>query len=380
MNSNHTETRNKYQLRPDVLEQLQEEGFNTELIKPERRPTFDEIAEQLKTKSQLSLVHSANIGTYTLGMITCDDFYELLQTLKLHILTSNVIDDRVITIIRFRTVGSAFSKEVGIRDVSLIGINNGQQHQHGTPIHRQIEQMWNELDDIIKFGNYTIGRLNKTINAVEMISSDIITQGCELTDHRTRLDLISEEVDSNAQDIIKHERLYTSQYNALQTKVSLLETSTTTTTTTTHAHSREIQNIITRITENETLMEVMTANIDTSTQTNDLLLFQYRQLDSIYLQLEERVSKMEATQKTDIQTMYAYITKLNKSLANMYEREEKYKYNMRNFENKINMLETDIKYLAQYSAGFIQIVVTISIIGLLLCYFYAMYVYAIYYL
>ena len=387
----------KYQVSSNVLEQLQEEGFNTELIKPERRPTFDDLLDQLMSIGETKPIqHSTTQYSFKLTLL---NWINWLTEFKSYMLHTNVLDPRILelqditsynhleNVRKNATLGNVHS-EMYIKTIAmyLLGKKCNLFVDYNYQKYSQIIELLYDVSDdttgekqnearnicleictMLSMDYINFSRLNKTINAVEMISSDIITQGCELTDYRSRLDLISEEVDSNAQDFIKHEQLYKSQYNALQTKVSLVETSTTDATTTIYAHSREIQKIITRLTENETIMEVMTSNIDTNTQTDDLLLFQYRQLNSIYLQLEERVSKMETIQKTDIQTMETYITKLNQRLAIMDKHEEQtteeVNSKMKHFENKIKQLEDNVQDLNRYNQWVLLIATNLIIIS-----------------
>jgi hypothetical protein len=203
-----------------------------------------------------------------------------------------------------------------------------------------------------------------------------LAQGRELTDHRSTLDLISETVDNNAQDFIKHEQLYKLQFKELEGRVLNMETSSIPTTNTT---TTEIQNITNIINEHKIIIEVLSENIDNHSQTEDLLIFQHRQLNTIYLQLEERVSKIETTQKTDIQTMQTYLININQRFAIMDEREEKHKellnLNVNTFKNKINILETNINELNKYTEWTIRIVINIIIIMILLTYLYVMYFY-----
>jgi hypothetical protein len=213
-------------------------------------------------------------------------------------------------------------------------------------------------------GTNTLGLLNKTIQYVETLNCDILAQGRELTDHRSTIDLISETVDNNAQDFIKHEQLYKLQFNELEGRVLNMETSSTTTTNTT---TIEIQNIKKIINEHKTIIEVLSANIDNHSQTEDLMIFQHRQLNSIYLHLEERVSKMETIQKTDIQTMETYITKFNQRLAIMDKREEQtteeVNSKMKHFEKQIKQLEDNVQDLNRYNQWVLLIATNLIIIS-----------------
>lgn len=348
---------NKYQVSSDVLRKLEDEGFNTEFLNPERQPTFDELVEELKTKGSLIGTHTG-LGPRFELRLPSEDYYDWLQKLKEYALTSKMIDINLMNIVSDPWNNGYCG--CGIHGICVIGINiNYDQH-----IDTQVKKIMNEIIDITKFGTYTLGRLNKTINDVETLNCDILAQGRELTDHRSTLDLISETVDNNAQDFIKHEQLYKLQFNELEGRVLNMETSSTTTTNTT---TIEIQNIKHIINEHKTIIEVLSANIDNHSQTEDLLIFQHRQLNSIYLHLEERVSKMETIQKTDIQTMETYITKLNQRLAIMDKREEQtteeVNSKMKHFEKQIKQLEDNVQDLNRYNQWVLLIATNLIIIS-----------------
>jgi len=345
-----TSSKNTYQIGSDVLRNLEDEGFNTEFIQPERQPTFDELVEELKTKGKIILISRSN-STYYALKITPEDFYDWLTTLKKYALTSNVIDRRFgIMIDRSSYVNGLGAILCGL-NVEVIGM---ELHSVTPPtkLHLQLTELWNEIQYITKFEVDTLGRLNKTINKVDTLSDNILSQGCELTDHRTRLDQISETIDNNSQDFIKHEKRYETNYIELHNRVSSLETITST-----HVRyaTREIPNINKILTEHKTIMDVLSSNIDNNTHTEELLIFQYRQLNSIYLQMEDRVTKLETIQQTDIKTMEIYINKLNKRLEQMETREEQ---KTEEINSKMKQMEDKIQDLNIYNQWVLLIIVS----------------------
>jgi uncharacterized coiled-coil protein SlyX len=191
-----------------------------------------------------------------------------------------------------------------------------------------------------------LGRLTKTINNVDTLSCDILSQGRELTDHRARLDQISEAIDNTTQDFIKHEKLHKSRDSEVHKRISSLETTT--------ASRHEIKQVNKMITEHKTIMEVMSSNIDNNTQMEELLSVEYRKLNSIYLQMDDRVTQLETTQQSDIQTMKTYIINLTQRIENMTEREEN---KTEEINSKMKQMEDKIQDLTQYNEWVLLIIV-----------------------
>jgi len=347
-----TSSKNKYQIGSEVLRKLEDEGFNTELIQPERQPTFDELVEELGSIGETK--PCPNAPTYYIFVLKMIDLMGWINKVKTYVLHIDVLDSKIIEfhycpnikLITTLTGANSFeyikclATDMLGRKYKLYDYTNNRSfisyitYYDGTAKnHEEIYKVSLDICTRLCMDHLNFSRLNKTINKVETLSCDILTQGRELSDHRSTLDLISETVDNNSQDFIKHEQRYKSHYGALQNRLAILETSARTTAIT---NANEIEKINTRFAEQNTIIEVMSSNIDNNTQTDDLLLFQYRQLNQIYLQLEDRVSKMEETQNTDIQTMETYIIKLNKRLDKMDKREEDAKVEL---NSKIKHLE-----------------------------------------
>jgi hypothetical protein len=380
---------NKYQVSSDVLRKLEDEGFNTEFLKPERQPTFDELIDQLMSIGETTPIqHSTTHYSFELNIL---NWINWLIEFKSYLLHTNVLDPKIIEFhylghtVRITTpspdsAGGCFhylqclaTNMLG-RKCKLYDYTNNRSfiaHIAYYPHYEATGEKQNEANNIcleictiLSMDHLNFSRLNKTINAVETLNCDILAQGRELTDHCSTLDLISETVDNNAQDFIKHEQLYKLQFNELEGRVLNMETSSTTTTNTT---TIEIQNIKKIINEHKTIIEVLSANIDNHSQTEDLMIFQHRQLNSIYLHLEERVSKMETIQKTDIQTMETYITKFNQRLAIMDKREEQtteeVNSKMKHFEKQIKQLEDNVQDLNRYNQWVLLIATNLIIIS-----------------
>ena len=398
-----TSSRDKYQISPKVLGQLEEEGFNTELIQPERQPTFDELVEELKTKGEIIGTHSGFGPIHTLK-ITSEDYYDWLTTLKKYALTSNVVDSRLVLMIN-DPWNTGFSHLCINGGINVIGININQVNPP-TKLHIKIGEILAEIKYITKFEVATLGRLNNTINNVETISCDILAQGRELTDHRARLDQISEALDNTTQDFIKHEKLHKSQDSEIFKCVLALEKTTSnqfkytsdeitnldarllrhriqldqlseaidnstqyfiqheklhtelhkrvSSLETTVASRHEIKQVNKMLAEHKTIMEVMSSNIDNNTQMEELLSFEYRKLNSIYLQMEDRITKLETTQQLEIQTMNTYIINLTQRIENMTEREEN---KTEEINSKMKQLEDKIQDLTQYNEWVLLIIV-----------------------
>jgi hypothetical protein len=373
---------NKYQVSSDVLRKLEDEGFNTEFLKPERPPTFDELVEELDSNGELKPFGpcSPNHYIFELKIIDLMDWINKVRTYILH---TDVLDSKIIEFhylghtVRITTPspdsgGACFhylqclATNMLSRKCKLYDYTNNRSfianivyYDITAEYTTEIYKVSLEIVTMLTMDHLNFSRLNKTINAVETLNCDILAQGRELTDHRSTIDLISETVDNNAQDFIKHEQLYKLQFNELEGRVLNMETSSTTTI--------EIQNIKNIINEHKTIIEVLSANIDNHSQTEDLLIFQHRQLNSIYLHLEERVLKMETIQKTDIKTMETYITKLNQRLAIMDKREEQtteeVNSKMKHFEKQIKQLEDNVQDLNRYNQWVLLIATNLIIIS-----------------
>lgn len=415
-----TSSMNKYQISPKVLGQLEEEGFNTELIQPERQPTFDELVANLISKGDRTQVvpYASTIPYYkfTLKMIDLMDWIIKVRTYILHtdILNANILELEVSTPANTPSVavsrggGCAFnylklaatqaiSKVYNIYTLSnVLQPNIYIDEVDGTiEQYNEIYKVSLEIVTMLTMDHINLSRLTKTINNVETLSCDTLSQGRELTDHRARLDQISEALDNTTQDFIKHEKLHKSQdseifkcvlalekttsnqfkytsdeitnldarllrhrikidqiseevdnttqyfinheqrHTELHKRISSLETTT--------ASRHKIKQVNKMLAEQNTLMEVMSSNINNNTQMEELLSFEYRKLNSIYLQMEDRVTQLETTQQTNIKTMEIYITTLVKRLEQQMDHREEQKTDEIN--SKMNTMEVAIHKL-----------------------------------
>ena len=424
-----TSSRDKYQISPKLMGQLEEEGFNTELIQPERPPTFDELVEELASIGELKPYGptSPNHYIFVLKMI---DLMNWIKKFRTYILHTNVLDSKIIEFhylghtVRITTPspdsGCACFHYIQSLATNMLGrkfklydytSNRSSIHQiqyDDVTVENcaEIYPVCLDIGTVLCMDHINLSRLTKTINNVETISCAILSQGRELTDHRARLDQISEALDNTTQDFIKHENLHTSQdseifkcvlalekttsnqfkytsdeitnldarllrhrikidqiseevdnttqyfinheqrHTELHKRISSLETTT--------ASRHKIKQVNKMLAEQNTLMEVMSSNINNNTQMEELLSFEYRKLNSIYLQMEDRVTQLETTQQTNIKTMEIYITTLVKRLEQQMDHREEQKTDeinskMKTMDVAIHKLEDKIQDLNIYN-------------------------------
>ena len=396
-----TSSRDKYQISPKLMGQLEEEGFNTELIQPERPPTFDELVEELASIGELKPYGptSPNHYIFVLKMI---DLMNWIKKFRTYILHTNVLDSKIIEFhylghtVRITTPspdsGCACFHYIQSLATNMLGrkfklydytSNRSSIHQiqyDDVTVENcaEIYPVCLDIGTVLCMDHINLSRLTKTINNVETISCDILSQGRELTDHRARLDQISEaldnttsnqfkytsdeitnldarllrhrikidqiseEVDNTTQYFINHEQRHTE----LHKRISSLETTT--------ASRHKIKQVNKMLAEQNTLMEVMSSNINNNTQMEELLSFEYRKLNSIYLQMEDRVTQLETTQQTNIKTMEIYITTLVKRLEQQMDHREEQKTDeinskMKTMDVAIHKLEDKIQDLNIYN-------------------------------
>jgi hypothetical protein len=307
----------------ETLNQLRYEG--TEFIQPERAPTFDELVEQLKTRCTTQSYHTG-YGPQVIFTITDNNYYQWLIKLKEYALTSKHIDNRLFDIVS-DPHNNGYN---GCGMSQLMWVCEKTRQQSSGEFRDKISTLLTtDFVNITSFKSYTLGRLNKTINDTALNTSDIITQGRELTDHRAQLDLITEAVDSTTQDCIKNEQRNQFQFSELRGRIQILETTTPV----------EFKNIKTQLTKQQQILDdVVSVHLDNYEQNENMVSSKLHKLQNSYSQLEDHVSKMTTTQQTEIKIMETGITNIRERLARMDEREEKLNSDIKEMKNSIIVL------------------------------------------
>ena len=410
--------------------QLEEEVFNTELIQPERQPTFDELVTHLISKGEKRMRTTPGGQAYEHFEVKMVDFISWVNIFKTYIINTDCIDYKLQKFItsnkhaaqwygrwrnsfEYENLGSEIIKDLVTELIIKPNFNceicytdrelNGDG---GVKLYNELYKVSNDIITILSMDHINLSRLTKTINNVETLSCDILSQGRELTDHRARLDQISEAIDNTTQDFIKHEKLHKSKDSEILKRVSSLETTTSnqykytsgeitnldarllrhrikldqisedidnttqyfiqheklhtelhkriSSLETTAASTLEIKQVNKMLAEQNTILEVLSYNLDNNTQMEELLSFEYRKLNSIYLQMEDRVTQLETTQQLDIHTMKTYIINLTQRIENMTEREEN---NTEEINSKMKQMEDRIQDLTQYNEWVLLIIV-----------------------
>lgn len=305
-------------------------------------PTFDELVEQLLTTGEF--IMSKNSTSYTFK-ITMMDWINWVTQFKTYILYTTEVFDHTLREDSDKVIHQGYSDISIIVKNILSRVNNVKYGQIQTILGydtlEHIDEVCNiadEISTILSMDPINQHRLNKTIQDVEFITNNIMLQGSELTDHRSHLELITEEVDHTAQTIIIQEQLNKVQYDELSGRILFIDTSI----------NVELNTIKIRVNEQQLILDLFSTHIkeyvnktEEEDEDNDELRMQINQLHSEYLQLDEHVSKIAIIHQQDIKTMETYITNIRQRLAWIEEYGETPKKTI-NF--KYDIIETKNQY------------------------------------
>lgn len=317
----NTPLRSKYQLSSATLTQLQDEGFPIDLIQPDCMPTFDELVKQLLTTAESRVDFLGPLGRILSIFITDKEYYDWLSRVKKYALTYTTIDNRL-----FSIVEDPFNRGyVGCGITQVIWSCEKTKQQNAGVFSDKIHAIFADLIEITSFKASTLGRLNESINEVELIKCDIMSQGRDISKQQSNL---TEDVGHIMRSITNQDQRLTAKYDELKTQ----------------------------LTNHIWVLDVVSANMDEHLKSEEVLRLKLNQLQFTYLQLENRVLKMETIQQIDIANLETYITNIHKRFDRMdtiaEQQKEQFNSNMISFETKIKHLETNLADLNQTNRGF----------------------------
>jgi chromosome segregation ATPase len=239
------------------------------------------------------------------------------------------IDDRIYQFAEFSPSSkfNAFRNAITV----LLGLGGLDITDFDANIHTEIvKSHFIELAHILQIKSVNLCRLNKTIQEVGRMTTDIITQGIEITDHRSSIDLISVTVDNTIQTLTKLEQTYEIQINDIQNRISSIES----------IQSIQYQKHETILNEHQKIIELNTESIDLATseitRIENIQTYQYETL-------LERVNTVETLHKKYVNIVGNMIHQLENNRKENSIQYQKYNTDCELYVEKCNQLTDRIK-------------------------------------
>jgi hypothetical protein len=327
--------------------------------------TFDEFLHKFKSdKVLVPFIHSDK--TYYKIKISIHNVIELLILIQCYVLVKidpTHIDDRIF---KFAETAELFDKafssakfDAHFRNAItvLLGVGGLDITDVDANIHNEIvKSHFIELNNILQIKSVNLCRLNKTIQEVKQVATNIITQGIEITDHRSSIDLISVEVDNTIQTLTKLEQLHELQIDDIQNRISSMES----------MHSIQYQTHETTLNEHQKIIELNMTSLDNINseiiKIENIQSCKYEQLQADYITLLGRLSYIETSHKTHV----GKIENMEHQLENSRQDIKSYALQCKQANIRLESIEIKMNTLNKYNEFLINCINCMSILIILI--------------
>ena len=301
--------------------------------------TFDELLHKFKSdKVLVPFIHSDK--TYYKIKISIHNVIELLILIQCYVLVKidpTRIDDRIYPFAETAKLfdktftGTKFDAHFRNAITLLLGVGGLDITDFDANIYNEIvKSHFIELNNLLQIKSINLCRLNKTIQEVKQVTTDIITQGIEITDHRSSIDLISVTVDNTIQTLTKLEQMHKIQIDDIQNRISSIES----------IQPIQYQKHKTILNEHQKIIELNTESIDLAnseiTRIENIQTYQYETL-------LERVNTVETLHKKYVNIVGNMIHQLENNRKENSIQHQRYNTDCELYVEKCNQLTDRIK-------------------------------------